>query len=457
MSMAFSAHARVVVTILAGWAMIRRYQTHIVLLFSGLILVAAAAFLAGVDILPKGVKPSGFAGFDIFNLLVSIGKKQASGIGFLIMAAGGFAAYMERIGAANALVRITVSPLRKLNSPYIVLVLGYLIGQLLVMVIPSAAGLAMLLLVALYPILKGVGVSPAAAVAVIGVGRHDARALLRHCEPRGESRGTRPDHLLRAVSATCRDPDAHRGRCLPLLYGPALHDRKGDDVYQDADQVQAKEVPSVPVWYAVFPLLPIALMIIFSKLVISTVKLDTIAALFLVWVLVILVELIRLRSPKKIFKDAMAMFQSMGKMFGGIVALIICAEFFANGLKVSGVITALINSAQGIGAGMLEMAVILALIVGLVTFLTGSGVGAYSSFAALAPDVAHGLGGTVASLVTPMQFASGMFRAMSPVAGVIIAVAGAAGVTPIAVVRRTWLPMTVGMIVTFAANAIFIG
>ena len=74
-----------------------------------LILVAAAAFLAGVDILPKGVKPSGFAGFDIFNLLVSIGKKQASGIGFLIMAAGGFAAYMERIGAANALVRITVS------------------------------------------------------------------------------------------------------------------------------------------------------------------------------------------------------------------------------------------------------------------------------------------------------------------------------------------------------------
>ena len=438
----------VVVTILAGWAMIRRYQTHIVLLFSGLILVAAAAFLAGVDILPKGVKPSGFAGFDIFNLLVSIGKKQASGIGFLIMAAGGFAAYMERIGAANALVRITVSPLRKLNSPYIVLVLGYLIGQLLVMVIPSAAGLAMLLLV---------GVSPAAAVAVIGT---SAGMTL------GPSSGTA--NLAAKVAGL--DPIIYFVQyqlpvAIPTLIAVAVchyfvqryYDRKGDDVYQDADQVQAKEVPSVPVWYAVFPLLPIALMIIFSKLVISTVKLDTIAALFLVWVLVILVELIRLRSPKKIFKDAMAMFQSMGKMFGGIVALIICAEFFANGLKVSGVITALINSAQGIGAGMLEMAVILALIVGLVTFLTGSGVGAYSSFAALAPDVAHGLGGTVASLVTPMQFASGMFRAMSPVAGVIIAVAGAAGVTPIAVVRRTWLPMTVGMIVTFAANAIFIG
>ena len=56
------------------------------------------------------------------------------------------------------------------------------------------------------------------------------------------------------------------------------------------------------------------------------------------------------------------------------------------------------------------------------------------------------------ALVTPMQFASGMFRAMSPVAGVIIAVAGAAGVSPMAIVRRTWLPMTVGMVVTLVVN-----
>ena len=71
------------------------------------------------------------------------------------------------------------------------------------------------------------------------------------------------------------------------------------------------------------------------------------------------------------------------------------------------------------------------------TFLTGSGVGAFSSFAALAPDVASGLGGSAAAFVTPMQFASGMLRAMSPVAGVIIAVSGITGLTPIALIRRT--------------------
>ena len=136
------------------------------------------------------------------------------------------------------------------------------------------------------------------------------------------------------------------------------------------------------------------------------------------------------------------MFQSMGKIFAGIVALIICAEFFATGLKASGLIDLLINSAQGVGAGMGSMTVILTGIVSLVTFLTGSGVGAYSSFASLAPDVAAGLGGSVPALVTPMQFASGMVRAMSPVAGVIIAVAGAAGIRP----------MALGLVVTLVAN-----
>ena len=72
-------------------------------------------------------------------------------------------------------------------------------------------------------------------------------------------------------------------------------------------------------------------------------------------------------------------------------------------------------------------------------------------------DVAAGLGGSVEALVTPMQFASGMFRAMSPVAGVIIAVAGAAGVTPMAIVRRTWIPMVAGIVTTLAVNQALFG
>ena len=83
-----------VVTILAGWAIIKRLSTSMVLLFAGLAMISFAVICGVHGFLPKGVKPSGFVWFDIFELLRSIATKQTSGIGLLIMVAGGYAAYM---------------------------------------------------------------------------------------------------------------------------------------------------------------------------------------------------------------------------------------------------------------------------------------------------------------------------------------------------------------------------
>lgn len=443
----------ILVVILTGFFLLKRVQTHMTLLFAGLALILIAFAFGVTDILPKGNKTTGLHFFDIFDLLRVISQKHIAGIGLIIMTAGGFAGYMDRIGAANALVKVCINPLKKLSQPYLVLVLGYIIGQVLVSVIPSAAGLAMLLLVALFPILKGVGVSPAAAVAVIGTSA-------------GMTFGPTAGTANLAAKVAGLDPVIYLVQyqlpiALPVIIAVALahyfvqkyYDKKGDDSYAEATAVKAADVPEAPLWYAIFPILPIALMIIFSKLVYSSIKLNTISALMLVWIFVVAVELIRNKfDVKKVFKDAIAFFQKMGGMFATIVSLIICAEFFATGLKVTGLVDLLVSGAQGANLGMGGMSAMLAAIVGAVTFLTGSGVGAFSSFAAMAPDVAAGLGGSTAALVTPMQFASGMLRAMSPVAGVIIAVAGAAGVSPMAVVRRTWLPMVIGMLVTIIAN-----
>lgn len=242
----------VAVTIVAGWALIKRYQTHLVLLFAGLVLLLCAAGLTDASFLPKGVKPSGFFLFDIFNTLKSIATKQSAGIGFLIMTAGGFAAYMDRIGAARALVDIAVKPLSMLKAPYLVLVGGYLVGQILVMVIPSAAGLAMLLLVALFPILKAVGTSAAAAAAVIGTS-----AGMTFAPTAGTAN--------LAAKVANLDPIIYLVQYQLVLAVPTLivvcaahyfvqrhYDRKNDDVYSDAAEVKASDAPAAPKWYAIF-------------------------------------------------------------------------------------------------------------------------------------------------------------------------------------------------------------
>ncbi len=444
------------VTIIAGYYIVKKYPTAMVLLFAGLAMIGFAAICGVTGFLPKNVKPSGFVLFDIFDLLRTIAAQQSAGTGFLIMVAGGYAAYMDRIGAARALVNVCIKPLKAFSSPYLVLVFGYLIGQTLVTVIPSAAGLAMLLLVVLFPILRSVGVSPAAAAAVIGT-------------TAGMTLGPASGTANLAAKVASLDPIIYFVECqipvaIPTIIVVAIahyfvqkyYDKKGDDVYAEAVLAKKDADREVPAWYAILPCLPIILMIIFSKLVYSAIRLNTISALLMVWILTVLIEILRRREIKEVLKDGQFLFKSMGGLFTSIVALIFCAEFFATGLKVTGLIDALITNSQSLGLGLNGMTAVLTAVVSLVTFLTGSGVGAFSSFAALAPDVASGMGGSAAAFVTPMQFASGMLRAMSPVAGVIIAVAGAAGISPFAIVRRTWIPMILGMITVVISTAIFL-
>ena len=143
-----------------------------------------------------------------------------------------------------------------------------------------------------------------------------------------------------------------------------------------------------------------------------------------------------------------------GARFVGIVALVInwlfmelaswlAVSIFGVGVTIDGFWWSVLGS--------LIMSIVSA-IVGAVTFLTGSGVGAYSGFAMLAPDVAGGLGGSTAALVVPMQFIACTIRAMSPVAGVVLAVAGAIGISPFALVRRTAIPMLVGTVCILVMN-----
>jgi DcuC family C4-dicarboxylate transporter len=48
-------------------------------------------------------------------------------------------------------------------------------------------------------------------------------------------------------------------------------------------------------------------------------------------------------------------------------------------------------------------------------------------------------------LLLPMQLASSMGRAASPISGVIIATSGIAGVNPLDVARRNALPMAIAL------------
>ena len=59
-------------------------------------------------------------------------------------------------------------------------------------------------------------------------------------------------------------------------------------------------------------------------------------------------------------------------------------------------------------------------------------------------------------LAVPVQLSAGIARTMCPIAGVIIAVSGIAGLSPFELVRRTAPVMILALIMNVAASAIFL-
>ena len=152
--------------VIAAFLILKKYYAPWALLMVGLALLVISGLMTG-DPLVTGMNATNTFFFDLIQVLTNILQSRAAGLGMNIMVVGGFAAYMDKIGATKALVQVCTKPLSRIHAPYVLLAIGYLLGQMLNVFIPSATGLGMLLMVTLYPLLVSVGVSRLSAAAVI--------------------------------------------------------------------------------------------------------------------------------------------------------------------------------------------------------------------------------------------------------------------------------------------------
>lgn len=234
--------------------------------------------------------------------------------------------------------------------------------------------------------------------------------------------------------------------------------KEGKGVVADVGELQQKleNLEKTPALYAALPLLPIVLLLIFNKFVWG-VSMNVATAMFIAWILAFLVDLVVRRRVKESFDLSFAMFKGMGSILTSTVGLIFVAAFFAKGLQNIGIVDLLMGGARSIGLGYEGTSVVLSAIVGVVTVLTGSGVAAFTSLGALVPDAAQHFGMNGISMMLMMHTASEMLRAMSPVAGVIIIVAGFAKVNPLTMVKRTIIPCLTGYVVMLITVSLMFG
>lgn len=445
------------VTTLVVYLLAKGYKPQPVLLLGGILLLTLTAVFDLGTILPAE-KSTHLKYFDIFKIFSDILSLRLAGLGLTLMAIAGFARYMEHVGASKALFSIFEKPLKSVRSPYMLLVISFLVTQILVIFIPSHAGLGMLLMVTMYPILIRAGVSPLSALAVIGCCQ-----FIDH--------GPGSGNVIMAAKTANLDPATYFIKyqlpvTLPIIFVVAIThffiqkwwDKREGFVFNPAhiDKIDHQDNDCPPRYYAILPIIPLILIIGFSPLMQNVIKLDVTTAMIISTIIALFFEYFRLRSAKAVLDSFMLFFEGMGKQFVVVVSLIVSGELFANGLLKIGAVDKLITTAQSAGLGIGTMIVVMSFILALAAFLMGSGNAAFFSFAALTPRIAAFLKIDVVTLILPMQIMTSFGRTVSPITAAIVAISGIAGVSPFQVVKRTAIPMAAAAITNLILTFIYL-
>ena len=445
----------ILVIIAVGYFIVKKYQAQGVLLIGGAILLLGGILLNDSPVMAKSATGSLY--LDIFAQLSKNFIKTSGSLGLAIMIVSAFAKYMDHIGASTALVKLSIKPLQKLNSPYIVLALSYVIGQILNVFIPSASGLGVLLMVTVYPIVVSLGVSSLAATAVIGTSA---------CLDLGPASG---NAVLASKTAEMDAALYFANYQIPVAIATVivitiLHyfvnkkmDSKLEVVESKADLESKEEDKQVPKFYAFLPIIPLLIILMFSPLTGSSIKIGVVEAMFMSITLSMIIEGVRRRAFKSTLAELKIIFTAMGSQFANVITLIVAGEFFALGLTKIGVISALIDSTKSAGLGAQPMILVMTAIIVVSSILMGSGNAPFFAFAALAPAVAASVDLNPIVMLMPMQLSAGIARSVSPITAVIVAVSGISGVSPFEVVKRTAIPMLGGLIAVVVTNMVLFG
>lgn len=445
----------ILVIIAVGYFIVKKYQAQGVLLIGGAILLLGGILLNDSPVMAKSATGSLY--LDIFSQLSKNFIKTSGSLGLAIMIVSAFAKYMDHIGASTALVKLSIKPLQKLNSPYIVLALSYVIGQILNVFIPSASGLGVLLMVTVYPIVVSLGVSSLAATAVIGTSA---------CLDLGPASG---NAVLASKTAEMDAALYFANYQIPVAIATVivitiLHyfvnkkmDSKLEVAESKADLESKEEDKQVPKFYAFLPIIPLLVILMFSPLTGSSIKIGVVEAMFMSITLSMIIEGVRRRAFKSTLAELKIIFTAMGSQFANVITLIVAGEFFALGLTKIGVISALIDSTKSAGLGAQPMILVMTAIIVVSSILMGSGNAPFFAFAALAPAVAASVDLNPIVMLMPMQLSAGIARSVSPITAVIVAVSGISGVSPFEVVKRTAIPMLGGLIAVVITNMVLFG
>ncbi|MDU7715884.1 MAG: C4-dicarboxylate transporter DcuC [Veillonella sp.] len=434
-----------IIIVITGILLMKRYQPQPILIGMGILMMYIAYEGSWINAILDESQSTGVLVFDAMDIVRITTSENVVSLGLMIMTCAGYAKYMEYIGAGTRLAHTFIKPLYRLNRPYIVLALMFLLNMGLSICVPNPLSLALLMMVTIYPVLLRLGVSPVGAAAVIATGH------LMDVGPGAVST------LLIAKTLNIPVPNYFVGYQLRLYFLVAVVTAVAHFLWQRyrdrldgpmdvGDCESISEAPIGPKPYMIFPLLPLCFILGFSQYGLPGVKMNVTLAMMLAFGIALLAELIRHRNLRTALKSTTVFFEGMGNQFSYAVTLIIGGQVFAQGLVSLGLIDSLVSALQTLslnsegltsvmGGGMLGLSMV-----------TGSNVAPLFTLVPLVPNIVSNLGLDPITTMLGMQNGASLGLFLSPISPVMVGVAGVAHIKAVDLLKRTSVPVIVALI-----------
>lgn len=246
---------------------------------------------------------------------------------------------MSSIGANDATVYALTRPIRKIKSPYVLVPVVFLIGNVLSLVVPSASNLAIILLATLYPVLRKAGMSPLTAAGIIATTAtimptplgSDNVAIAEELAKYPEYAGLTVTEYVLQYHAMVSIPTLIIMAVIHLFWQRFCDKR--DSAQGEVDNAEGKDLVIEgsmlrKTVYAILPMLPIFLLIaVYLMQVIggSTFSLSVEVATLFSFLVALICDAIFNRNPKDALGKSEGFFKGMGGTMP-VVALTVAAR-----------------------------------------------------------------------------------------------------------------------------------
>lgn len=407
-----------------------------------------------------GDTTSGSHFLDIFE---SIGNSMKNSMGGYILTSISmlsYVDYMNRIKATDMFAALLAAPVQKLKYKYLIAAFTIPIGVLMGIAISGSLITITLLLGTIYPVLRSLGCSkPTCATAIL---LHTIIAIspVRSAYYNALSLMNMDISVAMWFIRVQLPVGGIMVAVVMVLFilTSRYFDRKEGLNKEEKESLKIKTVRDigVPVYYAILPLLPLILVVIFSELVVGTVIISVVGACVLSWCIAFTVQMLSTRSLSSCLKNFEAIYEGMGVVMTTSGPIVIFGTTFSVVLTALGGMSLFIDTVSKVACGYVLLGV-----VGVTGLLMVSITGTFNGNLALVFPVVRGI--VQGTGINPLGAAQAAMFSLTSGAGICLVsgqnlfLAQQTDTNILVIIKRSLIPTIGGFIASFLASVILFG